>query len=72
MSNTQAITLTVPDVRCACCVHNIKNALDALPGVEEVHTDIPTQTVRIQYDATTVSPQQMEAALSSAGYPISR
>lgn len=71
MANIQEITLSVPDVSCEHCVKTIDGALGALPGVEAVSTDIPTKSVRLNYDPSKLSVQQIETTLDDAGYTVS-
>ncbi len=71
MANVQEVTLSVPDVSCEHCVKTIDGALGALPGVEAISTDIPTKSVRLSYDASKLSMEQIEATLDDVGYTVS-
>lgn len=71
MANVQEVTLSVPDVSCEHCVKAINGALGGLPGVEAVSTDIPTKSVHLSYDASTLSMEQIEATLDDVGYTVS-
>ena len=71
MANVQDVTLSVPDVSCEHCVKTINGALGTLPGVEAVSTDIPTKSVHLSYDSSTLSIEQIEATLDDAGYTVS-
>ena len=67
---TQETVLSVPDVSCEHCVKTIDGALGALPGVEQVTTDISTKSVRLRYNPNQVSMQKIEEVLDDAGYTI--
>lgn len=69
---TQETVLSVPDVSCEHCVKTIDGALGALPGVEQVSTDIPTKSVRLRYNPDQVSMQKIEEVLDDAGYTIAK
>ena len=69
---TQETVLSVPDVSCEHCVKTIDGALGALPGVEQVTTDIPTKSVRLRYNPNQVSMQKIEEVLDDAGYTIAK
>lgn len=69
---TQETVLSVPDVSCEHCVKTIDGALGALPGVEQVATDIPTKSVRLRYNPDQVSMQKIEEVLDDAGYTIAK
>ncbi len=72
MTNLQEITLSVPDVSCEHCVKTINKALEVLPGVEAVETDIPTKSVHFRYDPNQVSMQKIENVLDDEGYTVSK
>ncbi|HTK11921.1 MAG TPA: heavy-metal-associated domain-containing protein [Ktedonobacteraceae bacterium] len=72
MANVQDIVLSVPDVSCEHCVRTINGALGALTGVETVATDIPTKSVRLRYDSSELSMEQIEATLDDAGYTVAK
>lgn len=61
---------TAPAISCGHCKAHIEGALNALPGVEKVQVEVPTKTVTVQYDADSVSPEKIEAALAEEGYPV--
>jgi excisionase family DNA binding protein len=48
----------------------VRQALLALPGVEEVWASSAWQQVQVAYEPETVSPDQISQALVQAGYPI--
>jgi copper chaperone len=72
MPDVQDITLSVPDVSCAHCVHAINTSLGKLAGVEQVDTDIPTKSVHLRYHPDQVSLKQIESVLDDAGYTVEK
>lgn len=72
METVQETVLSVPDISCGHCVKAINEALNELPGVEAVTTDIPTKTVHLRYDPSQVSMATVEAALDEAGYAVAK
>jgi copper chaperone len=72
MANGRDIVLSVPDVSCEHCVKTINGALGALPGVEQVSTDIPTKSVHLRYNPGVLSLEQIEATLDDAGYTVAK
>ncbi len=56
-------------MNCSGCVHNVTKALQALPSVEILQTEIPTKTVHLRYLADQISLEQMKMVLADAGYP---
>jgi copper chaperone len=72
MAAIQEAQLAVPDISCEHCVHAINGALEKLPGVETVSTDIPTKTVQLRYDPQLVSIEQVETVLDDIGYTVEK
>lgn len=72
MTQTQKMTLSVPDISCEHCVKTINGALGGLPGVKAVSTDIPTRTVQLEYDSDQLTMETIEERLDDAGYTIAK
>ena len=72
MTALQETVLSVPDVSCEHCVHEIQGALGEIPGVETVNTDIPTKTVLLRYDPDQVSLAKVEEVLDDIGYTVAK
>jgi copper chaperone CopZ len=64
------VTLTLSRMNCNGCVRNVTKALQTLPELEVVQTDIPTKTVRVLYPEGQVSLEQIKAVLLEAKYPV--
>ncbi len=63
--------LTVPDMSCEACVTAIEDALQALPGVDEVDVDLNRKLVTVDHDASEVPTGQLAAAVEDQGYEVS-
>ncbi len=72
MAELPETVLAVPDISCEHCVNAINGALNGLPGVETVDTDIPTKTVHLRYDPGQLSLEKVEAVLDDIGYTIAK
>jgi len=72
MTTTQEALLSVPDISCEHCVKTINGALNELPGVEAVTTDIPTKTVHLRYHPSQISMETIKAVLDEAGYSVAK
>lgn len=64
------ILLTVPSMYADHHVIAVRQALLAMPGVEEIWASSAWQQVQVAYDPAAVSPDAMSQALEQAGYPI--
>lgn len=64
------LELHIPSIGCQGCMKKIVTKLETLPGLEIVHTDVATKTLRVRYTARETSPEQIGAALSAIGYPV--
>jgi len=66
----ETMTVTAPAISCEHCQRAIEGAIGALPGVQSVRVEIPSQTVQVSHDPARVSRQQIEAALDDEGYAV--
>jgi copper chaperone CopZ len=62
--------LNVPDISCEHCERAITNALTPISGVRTVNVDIPGKQVRVDYDESQVSVDQMKDVLQEEDYPV--
>lgn len=60
---------TVPNMKCEGCASNIKNALKAVDGVQELAIDVAQKTVGVVFDEVKTNDQVLQKALVEAGYP---
>jgi copper chaperone len=67
MANT---VLNVPDISCEHCERTITNALTPITGVRQVKVDIPSKQVRVDFDESKVSIEQMKDVLNEEDYPV--
>ncbi|MCH8994005.1 MAG: heavy-metal-associated domain-containing protein [Chloroflexi bacterium] len=65
---TQETTLKVPAIHCDACVNAITRTLAALPSVQIAEADTETKLVRVQYDESAVSVDQIREALDEVGF----
>ena len=63
-------TITLSRMNCNGCVRNVTRALQTLPELEIVRTDIPTKTVHVRYSEDQVTLEQIKTVLSEAKYPV--
>jgi len=61
---------TVPSMYADHHVIAVREALLALPGVEDVWASSAWQQVQVTYDPTVLSPDDLRRALEQAGYPV--
>ena len=59
------ITFHVNDIHCEKCVEKIRQALENLGGLEEVHFDLNEKLIKIEGEADPVAIQQI---IQDAGY----
>jgi len=67
MANT---VLNVPDISCEHCERTITNALTPVTGVRQVKVDIASKQVRVDFDESKVSVDQMKDVLQEEDYPV--
>ena len=59
------ITFHINDIHCEKCVEKIRQALENLGGMEEVHIDLNEKLIKIEGEADPVAIQQI---IQDAGY----
>ncbi len=64
----QETTLKVPALHCGGCVKTNTGTLEALPSVEVAQADTKTKLVRVQFDESAVSVDQIREALDEVGF----
>jgi len=57
-------------VACATCVRTIESALERLPGVEQVQTDVVSERASVAFDPSAVSIEDMREAVASVAYRV--
>ncbi|WP_456473892.1 heavy metal translocating P-type ATPase [Candidatus Pyrohabitans sp.] len=65
---TREAIVKIGGMTCAMCVATIEKALKKLEGVEEVSVNLGTESARVVYDASLVSPAQIKQAIEETGY----
>lgn len=58
------LTLRIENMHCGSCVRRVTQALNTLPGTHAEEVRIGSARV-----ATTAAPEQIQQALTAAGYP---
>ena len=66
---TQTV-LSVPAISCEHCERAITQALAPVDGIQSVAVDIPAKRVRVAYDESRVSVDQMKSILAEEDYPV--
>lgn len=61
-------TITINGMTCQHCVMRVKNAIEGLPGVEELAVAIGTASV--SFDESKIQEKDIENAIRNAGYSI--
>lgn len=62
-------TLSVPAMSCDHCKMTIENAGSARAGIDTITADPQTKQVRVSYDESVISLEDIKAMLAEAGYP---
>jgi copper ion binding protein len=65
------LTVKVPNISCAHCLHTIKTEVGELSGVKTVEASLESKLVTIGYDDT-VTQDKIEARLAEIDYPVEK
>lgn len=60
--------LQVSGMSCGHCVSAVESALRSRPGVRNAKVDLKQGAAEVEYDETSVAPEQLIAAVEDAGY----
>lgn len=60
----------VTGMTCGGCTSKVKNALNAVSGVDDVQVSLASGEAKVQYDEVVTSPDQLKSAVKGAGYGI--
>ena len=63
--NIAEITFHINDIHCEKCVEKIRQALENLGGMEEVHFDLNEKLIKIEGEA---DPVEIQKIIQDAGY----
>lgn len=64
------LVLNVEGMKGTQCEHTVKSALGGLEGIRKVEVDIPTKTVAISLDPSSVTENQIVNVIQNKGYRI--
>lgn len=65
----KSATLEVPSMFCSLCQISVRKALERVPGVLQARADNNLKRAEVNYDPDKVSPDELAAALTKAGFP---
>lgn len=68
MSEPETIRFPVRGMTCSSCVSRIVRAVRRLEGVRSVSVDLRRELATVRRDGELVSDEQLESAISAAGY----
>ncbi len=70
MTPTTTATITVPEIHCGHCKSSIEGALSPVAGVSRAHVDIDARTVTVDFDAGTLSRDDLVRLIEDQGYEV--
>ncbi len=64
----QTVNLSVPGMYCASCPFIVQGAIQELPGIESVETDLDSRTAVVMFDDELTSIDDITFATLNVGY----
>ena len=61
-------TFAVSGMKCEHCKAHVEEALNSLAGVKSAAVSLADKNVKVEYDAASVKPEDMKAAVDNAGH----
>lgn len=68
--NVQTISLPILGMTCAACAVSVESMVKSLLGVQKAEVNYATQTVKIDFDPSSVQPPKFQEAVQSIGYDL--
>lgn len=65
-------TLIVDGMSCGHCKMKVTKTLSGLEGVQSVDINLETREVKVKFDASKVSQDTLEGAITEIGYDVVR
>ena len=65
---TKATFIPVEGMSCGSCAANVKRAVKGMNGVTQVEVSLEQRGVKVHYVGSKVTPEQMAATITQAGY----
>ena len=62
------VTVKIEGMSCMHCVMRVKKALESLKGVQS--SDVQIGTAKVSFDESAVRKEEIEKAISDAGYKV--
>jgi len=66
----ETISFNVPSITCNACSSKIEQGLKGLKGVSNISIDLKSQMVKVDYNSSEVTPQDIKRQVSSLGYEV--
>lgn len=67
---TTETTLQVPEVHCDHCKSSLEGAVGGLPGVSRVEVTVPTATIDVEFDESSVDLGTIKETIEEQGYAV--
>ena len=68
MTTIKEASLTIPALHCGSCANTVKRYAEALPSVEVTDANPDSKVMRVRYDESTVSLEEIREALDEVGF----
>jgi len=67
-NSTNFIEISLPTMQCNMCVDNIENSLNKVDGIVKFQVVLNDLIVKVRYDTKKLSQEDIELAITNAGY----
>jgi len=61
-------TFNVPSVSCSACSSKIEENVRELKGITNVYSDLKSQQIKVEYNPSEISPQEIKKHIAQMGY----
>ena len=68
----ETTSFSVPSITCNVCSSKIQDGLKSMQGIGDVSVDLKSKVVNVEYDPSSIEPQQIRSKVSSMGYEVTQ
>ncbi|GAE88560.1 heavy-metal-associated domain-containing protein [Acetivibrio straminisolvens] len=66
----ETATFNVPSISCSACSSKIEENVRELKGITNVYSDLKSQQIKVEYNPSDISPQEIKKHIAQMGYEI--
>lgn len=66
----ETTSFNVPSISCSVCSNKIQEGLKSMSGIEDVNVDLKSKMVNVNYNPSSIQPQDIRKKVTSLGFEV--